>query len=374
MNRHLMVASSERESVKNLYHVALQPTTLCNLNCEYCYLPLRALGRFMAPAVADAVAEGIVAIGSAARIVWHAGEPLACGVARFTRLIRPFASPACAPLVTHSLQTNATLVTRDWCDTFKAFGIEVGVSVDGPSLLSRRRRDWKGRPAFDRIVQGVTCLRDAGIPFAVIAVVGVSALSHAEEIYDFVHELGAWFLGINIEESEGPHSAERLGTEAVQAFWRDLYRAWRANPVMQVREFSRMLRLMRDVASGTATRNLGEPELFPSIGTNGDVVLLAPEFVDNTPQFVVGNVLRTPFAAILREGLDAGYVRDYREGIRRCRTTCAYFRVCGGGSASNRYFEHGTLRASETEYCRNRVQHLADALIRVLREEEWTGM
>src|SRR5689334_16198689 len=126
MTRHAIPPSMEPASVTKLYHVALQPTTLCNLNCTYCYLPLRTQPRFMAPEVADAVAKGIVTYGSAARVVWHAGEPLACGIDRFARLLQPFESPACAPLVSHSLQTNATLVTRDWTTLFKAFNIEIG--------------------------------------------------------------------------------------------------------------------------------------------------------------------------------------------------------------------------------------------------------
>ena len=36
-------------------YVIMQPTTLCNLDCHYCYLPHRALDRRMPVAVAEAV-------------------------------------------------------------------------------------------------------------------------------------------------------------------------------------------------------------------------------------------------------------------------------------------------------------------------------
>lgn len=39
----------------------LQPTSLCNLDCTYCYLPARKLKRDMSPAVAEAIAPGIPA-------------------------------------------------------------------------------------------------------------------------------------------------------------------------------------------------------------------------------------------------------------------------------------------------------------------------
>ncbi|MEV7238140.1 hypothetical protein AB0N06_30590 [Streptomyces sp. NPDC051020] len=39
--------------------VLMQPTTLCNLNCSYCYLPDRKVSRRMSVGVAQAVATGV---------------------------------------------------------------------------------------------------------------------------------------------------------------------------------------------------------------------------------------------------------------------------------------------------------------------------
>ncbi len=63
-------------------YVIMQPTTLCNLDCAYCYLPFRAHDRRMPVEVASAVAA---AVNEWARlvprfsVVWHGGEPLAAG-------------------------------------------------------------------------------------------------------------------------------------------------------------------------------------------------------------------------------------------------------------------------------------------------------
>ncbi len=40
-------------------YVVMQPTTLCNLDCAYCYLPLRASDNRMPVAVAEAVAASV---------------------------------------------------------------------------------------------------------------------------------------------------------------------------------------------------------------------------------------------------------------------------------------------------------------------------
>ena len=55
-------------------YVVMQPTTLCNLDCTYCYLPFRAIDRRMPVAVAEAVAASVNA--------WARDRPVLGGVAR----------------------------------------------------------------------------------------------------------------------------------------------------------------------------------------------------------------------------------------------------------------------------------------------------
>src|SRR5438552_5941371 len=74
-------------------YVIMQPTTLCNLDCSYCYLPHRAADRRMPTAVAIAVAESVNPWAAAAArfsVVWHGGEPLAAGREHLGALMDPF--------------------------------------------------------------------------------------------------------------------------------------------------------------------------------------------------------------------------------------------------------------------------------------------
>jgi len=251
---------------------------------------------------------------------------------------------------------------------FKEYAIQIGVSIDGPLALSSSRVDWNSKPAFRRILDGIELLKKHNVPFAVIAVVGRQSLPHAHHIYKFAADLGCWFLGINIEETEGPYHAERLDSGAVRGFWSDLYKAWRHNPVIQVRELTQSLYLMSDIDRPLKV-GFGVPEIFPCVSADGDVVLLSPELVDNVPGFVIGNVLRDAFDELVRTAGSVPYVREFLSGIAQCRGECPYFWVCGGGAASNRFFEHGRLDVAETECCRNRVQLLTEAMIGALKDE-----
>src|SRR3712207_3839021 len=93
-------------------YVVMQPTTLCNLDCAYCYLPFRAHDQRMPAAVAAAVAESVnpwAAEQPRFSVVWHGGEPLAAGRAGLAALMAPFQG------VEHHVQTNATLLDDAWC-------------------------------------------------------------------------------------------------------------------------------------------------------------------------------------------------------------------------------------------------------------------
>ncbi|WP_425550668.1 radical SAM protein [Actinoallomurus liliacearum] len=77
--------------------VLMQPTTLCNLNCSYCYLPDRKVSRRMSVDVAEAVAAGVREWSKRRPVVvvWHGGEPLAVGPAYFRSLVVPFGPVRC---------------------------------------------------------------------------------------------------------------------------------------------------------------------------------------------------------------------------------------------------------------------------------------
>lgn len=350
-------------------YVLLQPTTLCNLDCAYCYLPQRAVDRRMSVAVAEAVAD---TVNEWARrvdrfsVVWHGGEPLAAGRAHLAALMAPFER------VEHHIQTNATLIDDAWCEFFLDHEIEVGISIDGPAALTALRVDRAGRPAYERIQRGVAALRRHGIRFAVICVVSDPRPGLAGELYRFFVELGCYWLGINIEEREGVNTRDNTRREAdVRRFWAELAAAWADDPCIELREIEWSLHYLaaalRDEADSVLPR-LRDP--VPTIAHDGRVVLFSPELAgfDAAPgygDFALGNVLTTRLAEIVARTATTptGWVAEYFDGVEQCRRTCPYFGFCGGAHASNRFFEQGRFDVTETEHCRNTKIRLLEGVL-----------
>jgi uncharacterized protein len=152
-----------------------------------------------------------------------------------------------------------------------------------------------------------------------------------------------------------------------------LINAWKERPEIQIREIDRFLAWAGAVARDAWTG--WRVEAFPCVASNGDISLLSPEFVNIGSQvgpadFVVGNLADAELEAILENGRAAPYVVDFLRGVDDCRRDCPYFSYCGGGAASNKYFELGSTRGTTTSYCTNRVQRFADVVLELLIPEQ----
>lgn len=352
--------------------VVLQPTPLCNMRCIYCYLPDLADGRRMDPAIPGILAAEIATYppNRVVEVRWHAGEPLTVGTDGLVELLEPFEGLRREGRVRHSLQTNATLVTPEWCELLLLYGVDVGVSIDGPRWANGRRRTLSGAETFDRTLAGVDLLRRYGVPFSVIAVVSLGNMpeivDRAPEYLAFFERIGATEVGFNIEETEGRHRVTEPAPGQVRAFWRAVFDAWLgAGGVPVVRDFARVLTFAE--ASLNHLWRIARPDLVPTVMCDGDVVLLSPELAGyhdhRYEDFKVGNVYDEPLGAILRRGPSATYVQEFLDGTARCQHTCRYFDYCGGGHASNRYFEHGDFVVNETSFCRSSRQTPFDVVL-----------
>src|ERR1043165_6462701 len=145
----------------NMRQVLVQPTSLCNLDCDYCYVPDRQNASVMADDVLEAVARFVGdAQESVERleVIWHAGEPLAAGLPFYRRALAAFQrAGAHGSKISHEIQTNGTLLDDAWCEWLVGENVNVGLSVDGPSFLhDARRRRLGGGESFAAVERGLS--------------------------------------------------------------------------------------------------------------------------------------------------------------------------------------------------------------------------
>ncbi|GGY00873.1 cyclophane-forming radical SAM peptide maturase AmcB [Streptomyces hiroshimensis] len=351
--------------------VLMQPMTLCNLDCRYCYLPERALAKRMRLEVADAVHDTVRQWSRRhpVAVVWHGGEPLATGLSHFRALLERFGPGEDHPIV-HAVQTNATLIDQAWCELFASRPVYVSVSIDGPGPANAARVDHAGRASTDKALRGIERLRQHGLRFSLISVVTDPSPQAAADLYGFACELGCDLLGVNLAERKGVNEASGHETgPSVIAFWQELAARWQADPRIRVRELEDAYSYVRAELTGTAARRAALPiPLLPMVTFDGEVVPVSPDLAGfSSPRhgpFTVGNVLHTPLAGLMAEAGGVPWVAETLDGIANCRAVCEYFAYCRGGQASNKYFETGCLDATETAYCRTSRINLMEGILR----------
>jgi uncharacterized protein len=132
----------------------IQASPFCNIDCRYCYLPDRASTRLIERRTLAKIFERLFEsayLGEAVEMVWHAGEPLTVPIAFYEDAVDLLAqlnrNNVC---VKQHIQTNAMLISQEWCDFFKSHRFQIGVSIDGPRWLHDAQRITRqGRGTFD---------------------------------------------------------------------------------------------------------------------------------------------------------------------------------------------------------------------------------
>jgi uncharacterized protein len=367
----------------------LQPTPFCNLDCDYCYLPNRDSKARMSLHTVRRTMERLIAdnlLGKTLDVVWHAGEPLAMPGDFYDEaiaLMQEVAGPDCA--VSHAVQTNATLIDDAWCALFRRHGVRVGVSIDGPAELhDRHRRTRNGRGTHAKVLRGMQCLREHGIPFHAIAVVTAATLARADAFFDFFLQERVQEVGCNFDEAEGTHARSSLETreEAHAAFLaRLLERSASVHGQVRIRELANAVRLITDRPPVYRWRGQTWPDnaqVVPfallTVASNGDFSTFSPELLGQASRefgdFILGNVERDGFFAAARS---EQFVRLWNEivlGTQSCRQTCAHFDYCGGGAPANKLFENGSLATAETLYCRTMQKRPLEAVLQQLERDQ----
>ena len=357
--------------------LVIQPTPFCNLDCRYCYLPDRQNRRRISAATLDRLFARVFEselVREGFTVVWHAGEPLVLRPAFYRDA---FAIAArhnrTGAAVAHAVQTNATTIDQEWCDFISRHGLRVGVSVDGPDFLNDRYRTTRrGAGTHQRVMRGIAQLRHNCIPFHVITVLTRGSLDYPDELYAFYLEHGIDQVGFNVEEIEGPNQSSSLAAPDAEARYREFLSRFydlvaRGGVPLHVREFDSAVAAI--VAEEREPARLQEttPFAIVSVDCDGNFSSFSPELLGlhsaEYGDFVLGNVHTDSFAAAAQSPRFAAMETAIGAGITRCRATCAYFRLCGGGAPANKYFENGSFDSTETLFCRFTRQAMLDVLL-----------
>jgi uncharacterized protein len=373
--------------------LVIQPTSLCNLDCAYCYVPDRQNASRLPIALLERLLQAVSRSRIARRedelkILWHAGEPLAAGIDFYRAAV-----DATDRLmggrwrVRHSIQTNGTLITDEWCEFFRSKGVSIGVSIDGPAALHDANRVTRGgRGSFAQAMRGIERLRAHDIGVSVLSVLTAQSIDRPDELFHFFADAGLHSVAFNVEEIEGPNVRSSLIEKSGDlARARSRYRAFMSRMAelnrmrgwpLTIREFVSLGQLIdARRATPTSEPTIAEQRIGAIVTMTRDGTLFSwsPELASGVPgqpnRFALGNIsdidtidslFTTDRARTIQSEIDSG--------VDMCRRSCDYFGVCGGGWPGNKFYENGTAATTETLKCALQTQELTEVILSAIAD------
>ncbi|GAA0731500.1 FxsB family radical SAM/SPASM domain protein [Dactylosporangium roseum] len=342
----------------------LKVVNRCNINCDYCYVfhgpdqSWRELPVRMSTDVAYAAAQRIAEHATAhdldhIDVVLHGGEPLLAGPRHLGAILQILRDHL--PFVSFELQTNGMLIDNEWLDLFEQFGVQVGVSLDGPPAANNRHRvSHRGRSTFDTAVHGIELLRGRPHLFAGILAV-VDLHNDPVEVHDDLAALGPAVIDFNLPHATHDSPPRRTDPDEPEyGRWLSrVYDAW-----IGADSSTHSVRILEDIVA----LSLGAKGSVESLGlAPADIVVVESdgsiENVDTLKAAAPGaaglglNVFDHTFNEVARHPA----IRQRQTGAaalaEECQR-CPLVSVCGGGYLPHRLSAERGYR-NPSVYCQD---------------------
>ncbi|MBO9732450.1 MAG: radical SAM protein [Chitinophaga sp.] len=339
--------------------LVLKVASRCNLNCTYCYMynmgdsTYRNQPKVMSDKVVESLLERVrnhcQQYGVASfNFAFHGGEPLLAGKEFFIRFIsKANAMLAGVATITYLVQTNGTLLTREWCEFFDTWGVQIGVSLDGtPEANDQYRIDHAGRGSYRQIIAGLKLAQQYTVKNSqpgVLSVVNIDA--DPLDIYTHFKEIGVNNISFLLPDSNfdklppAPAAGSPFSGDTPYADWMiRLFDAWFFDDKsrLTIQYFRKIIHVIlgREVVSelvGTANNEVLVIETDGSIEPLDVLKICGEGFTKNN-----ANVLSHELTEALNTPLANLYQLSHTKICAKC-AACPVSEICGGGYLPHRY-------------------------------------
>ena len=317
----------------------------CNVDCTYCFYKCRApqvgTGR---QRMSDEVLERLIKDYMGLRFqmcgfAWQGGEPTLMGLDFYTRAITLQAKYGVAGQeVGNSLQTNAILLDDAWCKFLHEAKFLVGISIDGPKdLHDRYRLDLGGHGTWERVMRAIECCKEHKVEFNTLTLISRLTADHADEIFDFLIDLGVRYLQfipcVETDPQTGAIAEFSVSPKQYGDFLCRIFDRWTAfGPErLSIRDFDSILSHCINGHHSLCTFDR-QCSQYIVIEHTGDV-FPCDFFVE--PAWRLGNILGTPIEQLAACAQKRAFARRKRDITSRC-LACRHLALCRGGCMKDR--------------------------------------
>lgn len=349
----------------------------CNINCTYCYmynvgdLSYKDQPKFISEVTVKTFVNKLSTHIEknklkAVHIVIHGGEPLLWSKDAFENFIYAFNEiKEKITLLQFSMQTNAILISDEWCNLLKKHKINIGVSLDGTKINNDKYRiDKKGKGTYDDVIKGINILNKNDLKAGILSVMNITA--DPIEYYNHFKSLNLRSIDILFLDINYDTKSIQGNFKKVYEWYIEIFNKW-YNEEEQRSEIRFFEMIIKEV--------LGETQDIDSLGihennllvleTNGDLEAVDALKVcgDSFTKSKI-NIKNHEIDEISNSKLMDVYYNSGKYLPKKC-LACPVQDICGGGYLPHRYSSNNGFN-NPSIYCNDLLKiitHIQNTVI-----------
>lgn len=318
-------------------------SSLCNLRCKYCFYAnissmreVRSYGK-MRPNITEKMIGNIykdLENGDSLTLGFQGGEPTVAGLRYYKHLVEVVDRQEKNVNVNYSIQTNGTLIDKEWCKFLKENSFLVGLSIDGHEKShDLNRLDHKSENTFERVLRTKELFDEYQIEYNVLCVVTEQLAQEADLVFKFILENEIDYMQFvpcldDLDASERSDFA--LTPYGFANFYQDIFEHWfeqlKNGKYISIKLFDDIVNLLvnRQI---TACGMVGNCSIQYVIEGDGSVFPCDFYALD---EYKLGNITTHTLREIFNQNISFKFLEHKRELPSFC-STCPFKRMCNGG-------------------------------------------
>lgn len=261
-------------------------------------------------------------------VIFHGGEPLLWGIDKFRLAIeyeKKFSKQNNNFKFTNDIQTNGSLINKEWAEFFKENNFSIGISIDGPNEINFHRNRLL---PDDIVLKNIKYLRELKCHFGILSVITDMHKDCADAYYEFlvqneIHSVG--FCYCFDPNEKNIVSNEALSKFLIKLFDIFFYGSYR----LHIREFEFVMKLCLNMSIEGCTfdyrKSCGN---FFTITPIGDI-----HFCDSYDlnDISLGNINNNNFDDIKNNSILKDIINNARGSMIDTCNICQIKDICAGG-------------------------------------------
>ncbi len=335
--------------------VMIKPaSSLCNMRCRYCFYhdvsDIRKVKNF--GMMKESTAENLIkkslefANGESVAFAFQGGEPLLAGLDYFKKFVlKVNILNTNNSRIFYGLQTNGTLINKEWAKFFADNKFLVGLSLDGDYTANRFRTDSNGNNMYEKIISASDILKEYSVDFNILTVLTGYCAENIDSIYKNLTSNGFKYLQFipclrpfgNTSDSEMYLTVRQYAKFLIHGF-NSYVKDYIRNDYTSVRYFDNLVQMYL----GNSPEQCGMcghcMHQFVAEG-NGNIY---PCDFYCTDEWLLGNINDSDFDTLAHSQNAERFLHESLEVDKECKQ-CKYYGLCRGGGCKR--------MKSDRDYC-----------------------